>query len=120
MSVAPRRDHIATHFTKVLSIITSNHFLVALEITNLSWGPTPFRFTNLFLKDKEFNKNCKSWWKDTKQSGYPGYSFMRRLIQLKQNICKWAKDKNSKAATEKIQLMKEVDEIDKLEMENCL
>lgn len=70
------------YYSKTMSKITSDHFPVVLEISNLGWGPTPVRFTNHLLKDVECNKNFGTWWNNTKQDRHPRYSFMRRLKQL--------------------------------------
>lgn len=105
------------YYSKTMSKITSDHFPVVLEISNLGWGPTPIRFTNHLLKDVECNKNFGTWWNNTKQDRHPRYSFVKRLKQLNIQIHKWAKEKNTNAKAKKNLWIKEIDDIDKLEKE---
>lgn len=44
------------HYSRTLSRITLDHFPLVLKFENLSWAPTPFRFTNHLLVEKNFQK----------------------------------------------------------------
>ncbi|KAL0559838.1 hypothetical protein IC582_000218 [Cucumis melo] len=105
------------HTSKVLTRTTSDHFPIVLESSMISWGPSPFRFTNAYLNDPDYKKNIEFWWGNTSQPGYAGYSFMRRLKQLALKIKTWGRDKKGKNEASKKACIKEIDQIDKLEAE---
>ena len=60
------------------------------------------------------------WWNNTSQSGYAGYSFMRRLKQLATKIKNSGKVKKEKSDENKKAWIKEIELIDKLEAEGNL
>ena len=57
------------------------------------------------------------WWSNTRQNGFAGYSFMRRLKQLAIKIKQWGKVKKGQFDENKRAWIKEIDLIDKLEAE---
>ncbi|XP_075475211.1 uncharacterized protein LOC142505954 [Primulina tabacum] len=46
----------------VLPRITSNHYPIVLDTTNLKWGPTPFIFENVRLMHNKFKQSVAAWW----------------------------------------------------------
>lgn len=42
-------DRFTIHFNRTLAKITSNHYPLILENSQLCWGPSPFRFNNVNL-----------------------------------------------------------------------
>ncbi|KAA0040038.1 LINE-1 retrotransposable element ORF2 protein [Cucumis melo var. makuwa] len=108
------------HYSKTLSRVTSDHFPIALESSMISWGPSPFKLINVHLKESWLKKNVTYWWKNLRQEGHPGFSFMRKLKQLsaiirneqRKNKCYSDEDKNA--------WIKEIDNIDRLEAEGNL
>ncbi|KAE8645642.1 hypothetical protein Csa_020231 [Cucumis sativus] len=106
------------HFSRLLLRETSDHFSITLESNSLKWGPSPFRFTNTFLKEVSFKQNFEHWWTNTAQAGHPGYSFMRRLKQLSQTIKSWSKSIKDSIVEERQALLKELEHIDNLKANN--
>ncbi|TYK05763.1 LINE-1 retrotransposable element ORF2 protein [Cucumis melo var. makuwa] len=111
------------HYSKALSRITSDHFPLLLESSNISWGPPPFRFINQHLKENWFKHNIGTWWKNLRQIGHPRFSFMQKLKNLsftmKAEYKKKKKQKKKKINEEdKRAWIKEIDEIDKLKAES--
>ncbi|KAA0039770.1 LINE-1 retrotransposable element ORF2 protein [Cucumis melo var. makuwa] len=108
------------HYSKTLSRVTSDHFPIVLESSLISWGPSPFKLINVHLKEPWFKNNVTNWWKNLRQEGHPGFSFMRKLKQLstiirneqRKNKCYSDEDKNA--------WIKEIDSIDRLEAEGNL
>lgn len=73
------KNLFSSHYSKTLSRITLDHFLLMLESSSLSWGPPPSRFSNHLIRDNHIKNNFENWWKNTHQAGHSGFSFMRRL-----------------------------------------
>ncbi|RVW96958.1 hypothetical protein CK203_032310 [Vitis vinifera] len=47
------------------------------------WGPTPFRFENMWLQHPSFKENFRNWWRGFQGNGWEGHKFMRRLQFVK-------------------------------------
>lgn len=69
--------------------IISDHFPIILETGIATWGPTPFRFENMWLQDRSFKTLFREWWRSTDRYGGQGYSFMMKLAQVKGHIQEW-------------------------------
>ena len=69
--------------------VVSDHCPVTLDTTPPSWGPIPFRFENMWLSHKSFNKDFVNWWKDTVTYGWEGHKFMTKLKTFKEKVKKW-------------------------------
>ncbi|KAL0555833.1 hypothetical protein IC582_004334 [Cucumis melo] len=86
----------------------------------ISWGPLPFKFINVHLKEPWFKNNVRNWWKNLRQEGHPGFSFMKKLKHLSVIIRDEQKKNNRQSDEEKRAWIKEVDNIDRLEAEGNL
>ncbi|RVW15380.1 hypothetical protein CK203_082622 [Vitis vinifera] len=64
---------------EVLPRWTSDHWPIVLETNPFKWGPTPFRFENLWLQHPSFKESFRSWWRDFQGIGWEGHKFMRKL-----------------------------------------
>lgn len=69
--------------------ITSDYFALILYTKNGIWGPTPFRFENVWLEHKNLRKKFANWWNGKDFQGWEGYKFMRKLKVIKTNLKKW-------------------------------
>ena len=49
--------------------VTSDHCPIILDTNNFHWGPTPFRFENMWLKEKGFKEKFKKWWDNANVKG---------------------------------------------------
>ncbi|RVW77727.1 Transposon TX1 uncharacterized 149 kDa protein [Vitis vinifera] len=58
---------------------TSDHSPICLETNPLKWGPTPFRFENMWLLHPEFKEKFRDWWQECTVEGWEGHKFMRKL-----------------------------------------
>lgn len=54
-------QRFSSHQCRILTRITSDHFLVILEAPSVPWGPSPFRFNNLWIKEDNFNTIIEIW-----------------------------------------------------------
>ncbi|KAK9951573.1 hypothetical protein M0R45_007011 [Rubus argutus] len=58
--------------------VTSDHSPVLLDTIKVKWGPTPFRFENLWLEHHSFKDDFKKWWREEIVFGWDGFKFMRK------------------------------------------
>ncbi|RVW50737.1 Transposon TX1 uncharacterized 149 kDa protein [Vitis vinifera] len=63
----------------VLPRWTSDHWPIVLETNPFKWGPTPFRFENMWLQHPSFKENFGRWWREFQGIGWEGHKFMRKL-----------------------------------------
>lgn len=104
-----------------LSRPTSYHFPLSLNMGWQKWGPTPFRFENMWLDHPDFLLNVeKWWWKDMRVSGWPEFKFMGKLKILKSHLKRWNKESFGFIEDEKRKIQKEIDDIDSGEEEGVL
>ncbi|KAA0045138.1 LINE-1 retrotransposable element ORF2 protein [Cucumis melo var. makuwa] len=110
------------HTTRTLPRSTSDHFPLVCEDSNpkLSWGPVPFRLNSIALSDPEFKRNMGRWWENSIQDGHPGFSFIQRLKSLANFIKPWQKEKLHSLTYAKDNIIREVESIDKKEVDTPL
>ncbi|RVW86011.1 Transposon TX1 uncharacterized 149 kDa protein [Vitis vinifera] len=70
---------------------TSDHWPIVLDTNPFKWGPTPFRFENMWLQHSNFKESFRSWWRGFQGNGWEGHKFMRRLQFVKANLKEWNK-----------------------------
>ena len=86
----------------------SDHSPVILSTNPPSWGPTPFRFENMWLEHKLFKTNVSEWWQQDSSYGRPGYKLLRKLRNLKQKLSWWNKEVFGDLRVEKKKLEKRI------------
>ena len=64
---------------EVLPRWTSDHWPIVLDTNPFKWGPTPFRFENMWLQHHSFKECFSSWWREFEGNGWEGHKFMRKL-----------------------------------------
>ena len=62
---------------------TSDHNPICLDTNPFKWGPTPFRFENMWLLHLEFRKCFSTWWQEGQEDGWEGHKFTRKLKFVK-------------------------------------
>ena len=70
----------------------SDHFPLLLESSRVKWGPTPFRFENMWLQHHSFLDQVKTWWEECPVTGWEGFKFMKKLKYIKEKIRTWNKE----------------------------
>lgn len=98
----------------------SDHFPVVLESCKLRWGPTPFRFENMWLGHHSFLPLVKEIWNSSSVEGWEGFKIMRKLKTLKENLKEWNKSIFGDIYVKKEELLKEIHSLDRLELDNFL
>ncbi|KAJ9678120.1 hypothetical protein PVL29_022881 [Vitis rotundifolia] len=76
---------------EVLLRWTSDHWPIVLETNPFKWGPTPFRFENMWLQHPNFKERFGSWWREFQGDGWEGHKFMKKLQFLKAKLKEWNK-----------------------------
>ena len=108
--------HMFNYFRQeAVARCTSDHYPVILSTNPPLWGPTPFRFENMWLDHKSFKPNVTEWWRQDNSYGRPGYKFMRSLRGLKHKLLSWNKEVFEDLRVQKKKLEKRIKEIDNLE-----
>ena len=76
----------------LLPKLTSDHFPILLfGGDRLSRGPMPFRFENMWLKEKGFHNLIADWWTSFVYQGSRSYVVMEKLKALKAKLKTWKK-----------------------------
>ena len=57
----------------------SDHFPILLDGGGIRFGPTPFRFENMWLKAEGFKELLKSWWQNLSFCGTHSYILAAKL-----------------------------------------
>ncbi|KAL5557970.1 hypothetical protein UlMin_034181 [Ulmus minor] len=70
----------------------SDHMPIILDTSPVSWGPTPFRFENMWLEHSGFRQECEQWWRGIEVEGWESYRIMEKLRALKDKIKAWNKE----------------------------
>ncbi|KAA0063734.1 LINE-1 retrotransposable element ORF2 protein [Cucumis melo var. makuwa] len=109
-----------SHQCRLLTRITSEHYPIVLEASSTPWGPTPFRFNNLWIKEDNLNTIIENWWGEIHQEGHPSFSFILRLKQLAKRTKTWQHDKKCTQDQDIILWRSEIEKIDALESQNCI
>ncbi|KAL5545374.1 hypothetical protein UlMin_005061, partial [Ulmus minor] len=68
------------------------HMPIILDTSPVSWGPTPFRFENMWLEHSGFRQECEQWWRGIEVEGWESYRMMEKLRALKDKIKAWNKE----------------------------
>ena len=76
----------AQNLQEVLPRWTSDHWSIVLETNPFKWGPTPFRFENMWLQHPNFKERFGSWWRELQGNGWEGHKFMRKLQFVKAKL----------------------------------
>ncbi|KAL5545070.1 hypothetical protein UlMin_008854 [Ulmus minor] len=69
-----------------------DHMPIILDTSPVSWGPTPFRFENMWLEHSGFRQECEQWWRGIEVEGWESYRIMEKLRALKDKIEAWNKE----------------------------
>ncbi|KAL5548851.1 hypothetical protein UlMin_004082 [Ulmus minor] len=93
----------------------SDHMPLILDTSPVSWGPTPFRFENMWLGHSSFRQECEKWWRVIEVEGWESYKIMEKLRVLKEYIKVWNKEIFGDTRIIKKEVVDKIDEIDKKE-----
>ena len=95
--------------------VVSDHCPIILDSNPPSWGPTPFRFENMWLNHKSFSSFFGKWWEETVTSGWEGYKFLSKLKIIKGKVKKWNEEVFGDMRLQKQSMLRRIKELDGLE-----
>ncbi|KAJ9691309.1 hypothetical protein PVL29_013479 [Vitis rotundifolia] len=105
---------------EVLPRRTSDHWPIVLETNPFKWGPTPFRFENMWLQHPNFKENFRNWWRGFQGNGWEGHKFMRRLQFVKAKLKEWNKASFEELNERKKSILNDLVIFDAIEQEGGL
>ena len=91
------------------------HYPILLSMGCCKWGPSPFRFENMWLNHSEVLPMVEYWWKNTPLRGRPGHGFINKLKRLKEVLKKWNKEVFGCISTKRNQLLTQIALLDQME-----
>ncbi|RVW44240.1 Transposon TX1 uncharacterized 149 kDa protein [Vitis vinifera] len=106
--------------SRVLPRWTSDHWPIVLETNPFKWGPTPFRFENMWLHHPSFKESFGSWWREFQGDGWEGHKFMRKLQFLKAKLKEWNKNAFGDLIERKKCILLDIANFDSMEQEGGL
>lgn len=93
----------------------SDHCPVLLATNSDRWGPAPSHFELMWLEENKFPLMISEWWKELTVEGWAGYKLATKLKLLKIKIKEWAKTNFTDVRMQKIQLLEDIQNLDKKE-----
>ena len=109
-------EDIFPYFRQEVDVrVISDHCPVILDSAPPSWGPTPFRFENMWLHHQLFPSDFARWWTEFNPPGWEGYKLMTKLKLIKGKLKKWNVDVFGDTRLKKQSMLKRIKELDILE-----
>ncbi|RVW57718.1 hypothetical protein CK203_111685 [Vitis vinifera] len=102
---------------EVLPRWTLDHWPIVLDTNPFKWGPTPFRFENMWLQHPSFKECFSSWWRGFQGNGWECHKFMRKLQLFKVKLKDWNKDSFGELNKRKKSILNEIANFDVVEQE---
>ncbi|WKA01530.1 hypothetical protein VitviT2T_019810 [Vitis vinifera] len=99
---------------------TSDHWPIVMDTNPFMWGPTPFRFENMWLQHTNFKENLRDWWSGFQGNGWEGHKFMRRLQYVKAKLKEWNKFSFGELKEKKKSILNDLANFDAIEQEGGL
>ncbi|XP_057432258.1 uncharacterized protein LOC130725012 [Lotus japonicus] len=76
----------------VLNRTLSDHCPVLFRVSNLNWGPKPFKVLNCWFSDPRFKDFVAKEWEQISISGASGFVLKEKLKAIKEKLKIWNKD----------------------------
>ncbi|GJV52409.1 RNA-directed DNA polymerase, eukaryota, reverse transcriptase zinc-binding domain protein [Tanacetum coccineum] len=110
-SLAPVLQGISGY---VLDCHISDHRPILLSPSSVDFGPTPFKFYNSWLLDKNLHTIINEFWKcySSANSNNPIVNFKNKMKDLKNVIKEWSLKRKSTQSREKEELIHKIKEFD--------
>lgn len=68
-------EHFANPRQALGPRFTYDHWPVSLTVGRISWGPSPFRFENMWLSHPDFKVSLSLWWSEEVSGKWEGFRF---------------------------------------------
>ncbi|XP_026450908.1 uncharacterized protein LOC113351051 [Papaver somniferum] len=99
---------------------TSDHIPILLDISDPSWGPSPFRFEIMWFLENGFLKLLEDWWLSFSFAGSPSTTLWLKLKALKKKLKVWNRDTFGHTNTKLKHILEEIQFFDLLAEDNIL
>jgi len=96
----------------VLNRSISDHCAVILKEVLVDWGPKPFRFLDVWMKDSSFKEFVSSSWSAYKVTGGGIFVFKEKLKKLKADLKVWNREVFGDVNQASKEIQKRLDELD--------
>lgn len=93
--------------------VTSNHYPILLEAGDFKWGPSPFRFFDSCLSDKDCRSLVELKLAEEKSYGWAGFTSSSKLQNLKFPLKSWHFQKEKKRKEMELQIIESISSLDK-------
>ncbi|XP_026399042.1 uncharacterized protein LOC113294884 [Papaver somniferum] len=99
---------------------TSDHIPLILDLSDSSWGSSPFRFEILWFLENGFVEMLENWWNSFCFTGTPSEIFWLKLKELKGLLRVWNKDTFGHTTTKLQNIFSDIQVIDSVSESVCL
>ncbi|XP_026459700.1 uncharacterized protein LOC113360403 [Papaver somniferum] len=99
---------------------TSDHIPLLLEISDPSWGPSPFRFEAMWFMENGFLQLLEDWWLSFCFAGTPSTVLWLKLKALKEKLKVWNKEVFGHTTTNLNIILSDIQTLDLLGEDNVL
>ncbi|RVW55567.1 Transposon TX1 uncharacterized 149 kDa protein [Vitis vinifera] len=94
---------------------TSDHFPILLKGGGMSWGPSPFRFENMWLKVDGFKELLREWWQEGERVGRASFRMAAKMKEMKEKIKVWNRDVFGRVEVNKSSALRQIEFWDRVE-----
>ncbi|XP_026440567.1 uncharacterized protein LOC113339529 [Papaver somniferum] len=91
---------------------TSDHIPLILDLSDPSWGPSPFRFQIFWFLENGFVEMLENWWKSFCFAGSPSNVFWSKIKELKDLLKKWNNETFGHTTTKLHNILTDIQVID--------
>lgn len=99
---------------------TSDHIPLLLDISDPSWGPSPFRFEAMWFMENGFLQLLEDWWLSFCFAGTPSTVLWLKLKALKEKLKVWNKEVFGHTTTNLNIILSDIQTLDLLGEDNVL
>ncbi|XP_026400489.1 uncharacterized protein LOC113296393 [Papaver somniferum] len=99
---------------------TSDHIPLLLDISDPSWGPSPFRFEVIWFLENGFLQLLEDWWTSFCFAGTPSTVLWQKLKALKEKLKVWNKEVFGNINTKLTVILSDIQTLDGLAEDNIL
>ncbi|XP_026384706.1 uncharacterized protein LOC113280273 [Papaver somniferum] len=107
-------------FVTQLARPTSDHIPLLLDISDPSWGPSPFRFEVMWFLENGFLQLLEDWWISFCFAGTPSTVLWLKLKALKEKLKIWNKEVFGHTNTRLNAILSDIQTLDGLVEDNIL
>ncbi|XP_026451679.1 uncharacterized protein LOC113352009 [Papaver somniferum] len=99
---------------------TSDHIPLVLDISDPSWGPSPFRFEVMWFLENGFLQLLEEWWLSLCFAGTPSTVLCLKLKALKDKLKVWNKEFFGHTNTKLNSILSDIQTLDGIAEDNLL